>query len=120
MRCVLESLALAYRRGLERTETWPAVAILGSTLSVAAPAMNAPAVHRRRDRAPGLERSGGSNRDRQSAVSAPGPGRIASIAEGRALIRASLPIRTFEPQASEGWDEAFDRFQALGAMRRDA
>jgi rhamnulokinase len=46
-------------------------------------------------------------------------GRIASVAEGRALVRESFPIRTYEPQASEGWDEAFQRFQALGPMCGD-
>jgi rhamnulokinase len=43
-------------------------------------------------------------------------GRIAGLAEGRALVRASFPIRTFEPQGSEGWDEAFQRFLTLGSM----
>jgi rhamnulokinase len=43
-------------------------------------------------------------------------GRIGSVGEGRALVRDSSPIRTFEPHAREGWDEAFHRFQALGSM----
>jgi rhamnulokinase len=43
-------------------------------------------------------------------------GQIANIAEGRALVRESFPIRTFEPESRDGWDEAFLRFQVLRAM----
>jgi rhamnulokinase len=43
-------------------------------------------------------------------------GRIASVGEGRTLVRESFPIRTFTPHTKEGWDEAFHRFQALGPM----
>ena len=116
MRCVLESLALAYRLVLEQTE-----ALTG-------------------DRFPGLHVVGGGARNETllqftaDAIGRPvwaGPivataignllgqlmasGRIASVREGRALVRESFPIRTFEPQAREGWDEAFDRFRALGS-----
>jgi rhamnulokinase len=116
MRCVLESLALAHRLALEQTE-----ALTGY-------------------RFPGLHVVGGGSRNEPllqftaDAIGRPvwsGPteataignllgqlmasGRIASLAEGRALVRASFPIRTFEPQAREGWDEAFQRFQALGS-----
>src|SRR5215207_4221482 len=114
MRCVLESLALAYRLALERTE-----ALTGH-------------------RFPGLHVVGGGTRNETllqftaDAIGGPvwsGPteataignllgqlmasGRIADVDEGRALVRDSFPIRTYEPQAREGWDEAFHRFQAL-------
>jgi rhamnulokinase len=117
MRCVLESLALAYRLTLERTE-----ALTGH-------------------RFPGLHVVGGGTRNETllqftaDAIGGPvwsGPteataignllgqlmasGRIASVDEGRALVRESFPIRTFEPQGREEWDEAFHRFQALRPM----
>lgn len=37
-------------------------------------------------------------------------GHLASIAEGRAAIGASVPLERFEPGAEAGWDEAYARF----------
>ncbi len=37
-------------------------------------------------------------------------GEIGSVAEGRALVRRSFDVETYEPQDTEAWDEAFDRY----------
>lgn len=114
MRCVLESLALTYRLVLERTE------------------------HLAGRRFPGLHVVGGGTRNTTllqftaDAIARPvwsGPaeataignllcqflarGEIGSIAEGRALVRASLPVTEYEPRQSDRWDEAFTRFLAV-------
>jgi rhamnulokinase len=114
MRCVLESLALTYRLVLERTE------------------------HLVGRRFPGLHVVGGGTRNTTllqftaDAIARPvwgGPaeataignllcqflarGDIGSIAEGRALIRASLPVTVYEPSSSDLWDGAFARFLAV-------
>ncbi len=36
-------------------------------------------------------------------------GEIGSLAEGRALVRASFPLTTVEPVTRAGWDEAYRR-----------
>lgn len=40
-------------------------------------------------------------------------GRLASIAEGRAAIAASVPQEQFDPRPDAGWDEAYARFLKL-------
>ena len=42
-------------------------------------------------------------------------GELPDIAAGRALIRGSLPLKTFRPADSTPWDEAAARFDALQA-----
>ena len=117
MRCVLESLALAYRLALERTEAltghrFPGLHVVGggtrneALLQFTADAIGGPVWS-----GPTEATAIGTLLGQLMASS-----RIASVGEGRALVRESFPIRTFEPQASEGWDEAFHRFQALGPM----
>jgi rhamnulokinase len=111
MRCVLESLALTYRLVLERTE------------------------HLTGTRFPGLHVVGGGTRNRllmqytANAIGRPvwsGPteataignllgqlqaqGAIASVAEGRQVVRESFPVDVYEPRATHAWDEAFGRF----------
>ncbi len=39
-------------------------------------------------------------------------GQLASVEEGRELVRASFPSETFEPQDTQVWDEAYGRFCA--------
>jgi rhamnulokinase len=117
MRCVLESLALAYRLVLEQTEAltgyrFPGLHVVGGgTRNDALLQFTADAIGRPVWSGP-TEATAIGNLLGQLMAS----GRIASIREGRALVRESFPIRTFEPHAREGWDEAFGRFQALGAM----
>jgi rhamnulokinase len=40
-------------------------------------------------------------------------GEIESMAEGRALVRLSFDLGTYEPQDTAAWDEAFDRYLDL-------
>ena len=37
-------------------------------------------------------------------------GDISSLSEGRALVRTSFPVETYEPQDRQAWDEAYQRF----------
>jgi rhamnulokinase len=117
MRCVLESLALAYRLALERTEAltgcrFPGLHVVGGgTRNETLLQFTAEAIGRPVWSGP-TEATAIGNLLGQFMAS----GRIASVREGRALVRESFPIRTFEPRAREGWDQAFHRFQALGAM----
>ena len=115
MRCVLESLALAYRAALGRTEAltghrFPGLHVVGGgTRNETLLQFTADAIGRPVWSGP-TEATAIGNLLGQLMAS----GRIASVAEGRALVRESFPIRTFTPQAREGWDEAFHRFLALG------
>jgi rhamnulokinase len=117
MRCVLESLALAYRAALERTEAltgyrFPGLHVVGGgTRNETLLQLTADAIGRPVWSGP-TEATAIGNVLGQLMAS----GRIAVIDEGRALVRESFPIRTYEPQASEGWHEAFHRFLALGPM----
>ena len=40
-------------------------------------------------------------------------GEISSLSEGRAIVRRSFETRTFEPQNTRAWDDAFGRFQKI-------
>jgi rhamnulokinase len=117
MRCVLESLALAYRLALERTEAltghrFPGLHVVGGgTRNETLLQLTADAIGRPVWSGP-TEATAIGNLLGQLMAS----GRIAGLDEGRTLVRESFPIRTFEPHAREGWDEAFHRFQALGPM----
>ncbi len=46
-------------------------------------------------------------------------GQIGSMAEGRALVRRSFEVTTFEPKPSAAWDEAYDRYLRL-SQREEA
>src|SRR5215207_7205098 len=115
MRCVLESLALAYRLVLEQTEAltgyrFPGLHVVGGgTRNEPLLQFTADAIGRPVWSGP-TEATAIGNLLGQLMAS----GRIANLGEGRALVRESFPIRTFEPGEREGWDEAFHRFQAFG------
>jgi len=119
VRCALESLALRYRDVLEKIET-----ISGRTIRV-------------------LHIVGGGSRNRllnQFAADATGVtvvagpaeatalgnvlmqaracGDLGSLAEARAVVRASTPLETFEPHDRDHWDEAYARFQELELRAR--
>jgi rhamnulokinase len=115
-RCIKESLALAYRRTLERLEaaagfTVPYVHIIG-----------------------GGARSTLLNRFTASAIGRPvlaGPyeaavagnlcaqfmstGEIKGLDEARSIVRASFEIREFQPESNAGWDEAYGRFLEIAS-----
>ncbi|HEY1791155.1 MAG TPA: rhamnulokinase family protein [Verrucomicrobiae bacterium] len=40
-------------------------------------------------------------------------GEIGSLSEGRAVVRRSFETKTYEPQNSRAWDDAFARFQKI-------
>src|SRR5215208_6797945 len=115
MRCVLESLAMAYRLALERTEALTGYRFTGLHV-VGGGTRNETLLQFTAD---AIDRPVWSGPTEATAIGKllgqlMASGWIADVDEGRALVRESFPIHTFEPQASEGWDEAFHRFQALG------
>src|SRR5829696_2106543 len=99
MRCVLESLALAYRLALERTEAltgyrFPGLHVVGGTRNEILLQFTADAIGRPVWSGP-TEATAIGNLLGQLMAS----GRIDSVGEGRALVRESSPVRTFEPHA---------------------
>src|SRR5215217_5597056 len=98
MRCVLESLALAYRQALERTEAltghrFPGLHVVrGGTRNEILLQFTADAIGRPISSGP-TEATAIGNLLGQLMAS----GHIASLREGRALVRESFPIRTVEP-----------------------
>jgi len=40
-------------------------------------------------------------------------GEIASLAQARAIVRASFPVKRYEPHNSAAWTDAYTRFQAI-------
>ena len=40
-------------------------------------------------------------------------GRIATLADARAVVARSFPVRTYEPRDASAWDDAAGRFAAL-------
>jgi rhamnulokinase len=112
VRCILESLALSYRRGLERLE-----GILGKRLDP-------------------IHLVGGGSRNRllcafaanatgRTVVAGPveataignvimqaiALGKIGSIGEGRECVRGSFEVTTYEPHDVDAWEEAYSRFK---------
>jgi rhamnulokinase len=111
VRCALESLALRYRWVLERLEELvgkrlDTIHIVGggcqNTLlcQLAADTCNRPVV------AGPVEATAIGN----VLVQAIGLGLLGSIAEGRAVVRRSFEVHTYEPQHHERWDEPYRRF----------
>lgn len=114
LRCALESLALEYRRVAEQLD-----ALMGKRL---------PVIH--------IIGGGAKNRlldqfaaDATGRVVVTGPveataignvlvqamavGRVASLAEGRAIVKESFEVETFEPGDTAAWDEAYERYRSL-------
>jgi len=114
VRCALESLALKYRWVLERLEK-----ILGRRLEpihiVGGGAQNwllcqltADATGRRVVAGP-VEATAIGN----IIVQGMARGYIASLAEGRRLVRHSCDLATYEPVSGPGWEEAYGRLASL-------
>jgi rhamnulokinase len=114
VRCALESLALRYRWVLERLEELAGkrldtIHIVGggcqNTLlcQLAADACNRPVV------AGPVEATAIGN----VLVQALGLGLIGSLAEGRAVVRRSFEVTTYEPRAHERWAEPYRRFLGM-------
>jgi rhamnulokinase len=111
VRCALESLALRYRWVLERLEELAGrrlatIHIVGggcqNTLlcQLAADACNRPVV------AGPVEATAIGN----VLVQAIGLGLLGSLAEGRAVVRRSFEVRSYEPREHARWDEPYRRF----------
>jgi rhamnulokinase len=114
MRCVLESLALAYRLVLERTEEvsgrrFAGLHVVGGgTRNELLQAFTADAIGRPVWSGPAEATAIGNLLCQLMAA-----GHVGSLAEGRALVRDSFPPVTFAPGEREGWDEAYERFLRL-------
>jgi rhamnulokinase len=120
VRCILESLALKYRQGKEAIEgalnrKMKAVHMVGGgsqnrlLCQFTANALNLPV------KAGPTEATAMGN----AIMQAIGLGHLASVQEGRQLVRDSVPISVFGPDqgASEAWEEAYERFLCYRAPR---
>lgn len=116
LRCILESLALKYRQGKEAIEAalgrqMIAVHMVGGGIQNSllcqstANAMRLPVL------AGPVEATALGN----VIMQAVGLGHLASVEEGRELVRRSVPIQTYEPELSraEAWEEAYGRFLSI-------
>ncbi|HUT20214.1 MAG TPA: rhamnulokinase family protein [Anaerolineae bacterium] len=114
LRCALESLALRYRWVLERLEemmgrTINVVHIIGGGMQnellcqFGADAMRRPVI------AGPIEATAMGNILMQALAL----GHIGSLEEGRAVVRRSFQVRTYEPVDAGPWEEAYDRYLRL-------
>jgi rhamnulokinase len=114
VRTCLESLALAYRRTLEKLED-----ILGRRLNVIhivgggcqnelLNQMAASACGRTVVAGPSEATAIGNLLVQAMAI-----GEIKSLAAARAIVRSSFPVRTFEPKDASRWDEAYERYTRI-------
>jgi rhamnulokinase len=115
-RCTFESLALKYRWVLEKLELLAGrpletIHIVGGgsqnqmLCQLAADATQRPVV------AGPIEATALGNILMQCMAR----GRISSLDEGREIVRHSFEARMYEPGPLAGWDDAYNRFQALRA-----
>jgi rhamnulokinase len=111
VRCALESLALKYRWVLEKLEIMrghklEAIHIVGGgsqnqlLCQLAADATQRPVI------AGPVEATALGNMLMQALAR----GRIASLAEGREVVRRSCDVITYDPRSAAGWDDAYARF----------
>jgi rhamnulokinase len=114
VRCVFESLALQYRRALQCLEEAagrrlsPLHVVGGGSQSEVLCQMTADATGRPCVAGPVEATAAGNVIVQGIAV-----GELAGIDDGRAIVRRSFPLRTYEPGASSGWDDANVRFLEL-------
>jgi len=117
VRCALESLALKYRWVIEKLEilsgkSLGTIHILGGgsqnqlLCQFAADATQRPVV------AGPVEATAMGNVLMQAIAR----GRLASLAEGREVVRNSSELQTYEPQVNAAWDEAYGRFLEIRAQ----
>jgi len=138
IRCALESLALEYRWVAERLDEADKQRSAGRPSDIAGCA-EAPGVSRgRRHRPPTVHIFGGGSRnkllnqfaaDALSRTIVAGPveataignilvqalalGHVATLAEGRDLVRRSFQVETYEPRHTAVWDAAYERYLKL-------
>ncbi len=121
VRSALESLALKYRWTIARLD-----AILGTKIQavhvVGGGARNALLCQFTADacgipvHAGPVEATAAGN----VLLQAMGRGRVANLAEARAIVAASFPVETYEPRDVEAWRDAFGRFEGLVDAARPA
>ena len=111
-RAIVESLALGYRRTLDMLEqltdrTYDKVHIVGGgtqnelLMQFAASAMGRPVV------AGPVEATAIGNVMMQAIAT----GRLAGLADGRRMVRASFPMKTYEPRDPQAWAAAYEKLK---------
>jgi sugar (pentulose or hexulose) kinase len=114
VRCALESLALEYRWVAERLDELtgrflPTIHIIGGgAQNMLLNTFTANATGRRVAAGP-VEATAIGNVLLQAVAA----GHLPTISEGRALIRRSFPVTTFEPDLSPDWEGAYQRYLRL-------
>jgi rhamnulokinase len=114
VRCAFESLALQYRRVLGWLEEAaghqlsPIQVVGGGSQSELLCQMTADATGRPCVAGP-IEATAAGN----VLIQAIALGELGSLDDGRAIVRRSFPLRTYEPGHSSGWDDANARFLEL-------
>ena len=114
VRSALESLALKYRWVLEKLEIMQArplqtIHILGGGSQNQLLCQLAADATQRLVIAGPIEATAAGNILMQAIAR----GHIASLAEGREVVRRSFELATYEPGSAAGWDEAYARFLAI-------
>jgi rhamnulokinase len=119
-RTILESLALKYRQVLESLERLVATqfreirVVGGGSRNDLLNQFTADATGRRVLAGPAEATALGN-----IAVQMLATGAVASLNEARELISMSFPPRVFEPENTDRWEEAYDRFCALSTSSTD-
>ncbi len=114
VRCALESLALKYRRVLERIEEIlgrrlePVHIVGGGVQNRLLNQFTADATGRRVITGP-IEATAVGNAIAQLMAL----GHVGSLEEGRRVVRDSFEMTVYEPSGSDGWDEAYTRLLAV-------
>jgi rhamnulokinase len=114
VRCALESLALKYRWGLEKLEQMmgrrlDVIHIVGGgSQNELLCQLTADATQRTVVAGP-VEATAAGNVLMQMLAG----GRIASLDEGREMVRRSFELGSYEPSPVAGWDEAYGRFLGI-------
>jgi rhamnulokinase len=114
VRCVLESLALEYRWIKEKLELLngrklPVIHIIGGgSRNRLLNQFTADATGCRVVAGPVEATAAGNVLAQMLAL-----GHLNTLAEGRALVRRSFEVSTFEPSESAPWEEAYRRYMAL-------
>ena len=117
VRCILESLALEYRRVVHQLEeltgrTASAIHILGGgSRNALLNQFTADCTGKTVVAGP-VEATAAGN----MLVQAIALGHVAGLAEGRAIIRSSFTPQVFTPGSSAGWDEAYQKYTFKEAL----
>ncbi|UKS31207.1 rhamnulokinase [Paenibacillus sp. HWE-109] len=116
VRCILESLAMKYRFILERTEllsgkAYQGMHIVGGGIQNELLCQFTASAIQREVWAGPVEGSALGN----LVVQWIALGYIADLREARKLIRNSFPVKTYTPQGSAGWQEAYAIFEQVAS-----